>query len=130
MAGSSAAIPAGQTRDVQINFSRILTEIPRVLHALRTINVDPLSTNNPRISSRLSELSLQGCKITFDAPSPVSNVYGIFLTLPKNDIHFETGMFNTAVLEKRIFFAREFDAPPIVRCWIQAFDATSPNVGS
>ena len=132
----SAAVPAGQTKDVQVSFFRIFTETPRILHGLKTLDIE-VTNNTPRFYSRLSDPSLQGFRTTFDAPNSAPTVYGNYLTLPKNDIHSETGIFNTSVLYKqitenvkqRINFAQELTAPPTVRCWIQGPDATSTFVG-
>ena len=130
----SVTIQARGTQHVYANFPPELKESPRLLYAPASIVI-----NNPkeaiRFDSSVSQVELSRCEILIDAPKLNLTVSGNYLILPKNDVHFETGAFNTAVLEKqptenvrqRILFTRDFDAPPIVRCWIQGFDCTSSD---
>lgn len=138
---------AGQSKEVEVAFSSRFSETPRIIWGIKFLEAvyEPgytSSTGCPRARLQLSSLTPTSCKFSFLAISGSVGFAANYLTLPKNGIRFESGIFDTTVLgrppnteavRQYIPFPQSFTAPPIVRCWFIAVDITgatgSANVG-
>lgn len=128
----------GQSKEVEVAFSSRFSETPRIIWGIKFLEAVQQpgytsSTGCPRARLQLSSLTPASCKFSFLAIGGAAGFAGNYLTLPKNGIRFESGIFDTTVLGRSsnteavrqyIPFPQSFNTPPIVRCWFIAVDMT------
>ncbi|KAI9835476.1 MAG: hypothetical protein M1837_003785 [Sclerophora amabilis] len=110
---------------VPIKFPTPLPNVPRMIFGLNLI--DTLLPSGPRVASDAIEATREGFVAnprSFDGSVPF-DLKMSWLTLPDNDVHFETGIFDTydvrtedtQNVSQRIFYSKPFAKNPVVVCW-------------